>query len=220
MKTCLIGWLLLWLLALIADVSSNPVVCLRPGVNEIELRLHNNCGIDLKSIQLATEPERMPDGFALSAAPIQLDVAAKQTSENTLGLRIQVNETVQAGNYPLPLRFTDQAGHSWRVTLTAEVAPALPEKFDLCQNYPNPFNPTTQITYALISKAAQATRLVIYDVLGKQVRILTDEMQQAGIYSAFWDGKDAAKRQVPSGVYFYKLTSGQFTQVRKMLLLE
>ncbi len=88
----------------------------------------------------------------------------------------------------------------------------------LYANYPNPFNPTTQIAYEL--PEAGEMRLVIYNALGQEVRALVQGKQEAGYYRVTWDGKDAVGRQVSSGLYFYRLTSGGFAETRKMMLLK
>jgi len=88
----------------------------------------------------------------------------------------------------------------------------LPIQYSLHQNRPNPFNPITQISYAL--PAAGHTTLKIYDVLGREVAVLVNEYKEAGVYEVVWD----ASAQ-PSGVYFYKLQSGNFVAVKKMLLV-
>jgi hypothetical protein len=85
-------------------------------------------------------------------------------------------------------------------------------------NYPNPFNPATQIAYEL--PEAGEVRLVIYNTLGQEVRALVQGRQEAGYYRVTWDGRDAAGRQVSSGLYFYRLTSGGFVETRKMMLLK
>jgi hypothetical protein len=87
----------------------------------------------------------------------------------------------------------------------------MPAAFGLDQNYPNPFNPTTQIEYQL-PVAAHVT-LKVYDVLGREVATLVNEIQDAGVYLATFDGTRLA-----SGVYFYRLTASGKDQVRKMLL--
>ena len=95
---------------------------------------------------------------------------------------------------------------------------AIPSTTRLVQNYPNPFNPATQIAYEL--PEAGEVRLTIYNALGQEVRVLAQGRQEAGYYRVTWDGKDAAGRQVSSGLYFYRLTSGSFAETRKMLLLK
>ncbi len=89
---------------------------------------------------------------------------------------------------------------------------ALPTEYQLNQNYPNPFNPVTQISYAL-PEAGYVT-LKVYDVLAREVATLVDEFKEAGYYEATWDATN-----IPSGVYFYKLTVGSFTTVKKMILM-
>jgi len=80
-------------------------------------------------------------------------------------------------------------------------------------NYPNPFNPTVQISFSL-SKAARVT-LVVFNTTGQQVAALVDEQKDAGEHTVTWNGSDFA-----SGVYFYRLTAGDFAETKKMVLLK
>jgi hypothetical protein len=98
------------------------------------------------------------------------------------------------------------------VTSVKETDP-LPKQFFLYQNYPNPFNPTTVINYQL--PEISFVTLKIYDVLGREVRMLVAERQNAGNHPVTFDAKD-----LPSGIYFYKIEAGQFTQVKKMILIK
>jgi hypothetical protein len=86
------------------------------------------------------------------------------------------------------------------------------------QNRPNPFNPSTEIGYRLGSD--QRVSLRVYDISGKLVRTLVDAPQAAGAYAITWNGRDSDGRPVSSGVYFYKLHAGKFTQTRRMVLLK
>ncbi len=92
----------------------------------------------------------------------------------------------------------------------------LPEKFALLANYPNPFNPETTIRYDLPQDSRVVLR--IYNLLGQEVRTLLNENQAAGARSLSWDGRNNAGRQVPSGVYIYRITAGNFGAARKMVL--
>jgi flagellar hook assembly protein FlgD len=94
----------------------------------------------------------------------------------------------------------------------------MPHEFFLHQNYPNPFNPTTTINYDL-PEQAQVT-LSIYNLLGKQIKTLVNQSQDAGNKIAMWDGTDDLGRQVSAGVYLYQIQAGEFSQTRKMLLLK
>lgn len=89
----------------------------------------------------------------------------------------------------------------------------LPTDFGLGQNYPNPFNPATVIAYDIPSVAV--VRIVIYDVLGREVDTLVEETLSAGRYTAVWKAEGRA-----SGVYFVRMTAGNFAAVRRMLLVK
>jgi len=94
----------------------------------------------------------------------------------------------------------------------------LPITYTLEQNYPNPFNPQTSISYSLPEKTY--VTIHIYDLLGREVNTLVNNLQEAGSHSVLWDGTDYAGQAVSSGVYFYKLNTSQTTLTKKMLLLK
>ncbi|MBN2227002.1 MAG: T9SS type A sorting domain-containing protein [candidate division Zixibacteria bacterium] len=94
----------------------------------------------------------------------------------------------------------------------------LPNDHVLSQNHPNPFNSSTKISYR-IPKRSDVT-LQVYDILGRKVTTLVNEIQSAGTYSAVWDGLGATGQRVASGIYLYRLSANGFTQTRKMILLK
>ncbi len=89
----------------------------------------------------------------------------------------------------------------------------LPAKYELSQNYPNPFNPTTQINYSL--EKAGMVSLKIYDILGRVVADLVNKHQESGSYTVDFNASNLS-----TGVYFYKLESGSFSSVKKMMLIK
>jgi hypothetical protein len=89
----------------------------------------------------------------------------------------------------------------------------LPKQFTLSQNYPNPFNPTTIIQYSLATK--QFVTLKVYNLLGKEITTLVNEERPEGQYSLNFNAGN-----IPSGVYFYTIRAGSFTETKKMLLLK
>jgi hypothetical protein len=93
----------------------------------------------------------------------------------------------------------------------------LPKANTLDQNFPNPFNPTTTIKFGLRSKSAVSIK--IYDVAGRLVKTLVNEMRDAGRYEVTWDGTNNFNSTVASGVYFYKMNTNEFEQTKKMVLL-
>jgi len=88
-----------------------------------------------------------------------------------------------------------------------------PDNFSLKQNYPNPFNPGTTINYSL--PASDFVTLTVYDALGNAVRTLVSERQNAGNYSLNFNAAS-----LPSGIYFYKLLTTSFSEVKKMTLVK
>ena len=97
----------------------------------------------------------------------------------------------------------------------------IPGSFSLSQNYPNPFNPVTKIKFAipllrgLSEGRGVSVRLILYDVLGREIITLVNEQLQPGTYEAEWDASN-----YPSGVYFYKLTTQDFSKTKKMVLIK
>jgi hypothetical protein len=94
----------------------------------------------------------------------------------------------------------------------------VPDKFSLLQNYPNPFNPATVVKFEIVQPAKVS--LKIYNILGRLVRVLVDEEKSAGTYTTYWDGNDQNGQPVSSGIYFYKLDAGNFSEVKKMVLIK
>lgn len=92
-----------------------------------------------------------------------------------------------------------------------------PSTTSLKQNYPNPFNPSTMMIYHL--PHASEVELSVFDLLGKRVRTLVQDRQQPGQYRVLWNGHDDHGVAVPSGVYLYRLQTGNFMQARKMIFV-
>ncbi|MDZ7766264.1 MAG: T9SS type A sorting domain-containing protein [Melioribacteraceae bacterium] len=95
-----------------------------------------------------------------------------------------------------------------KVNYNEEMSPT----FSLSQNYPNPFNPTTSIEYQVSS--IEKVSLKVYDILGREIKTLVNEVKSPGSYDVQFDAS-----QLASGVYFYRLTAGDFVQTKKMILL-
>jgi len=89
----------------------------------------------------------------------------------------------------------------------------LPHEYKLFQNYPNPFNPSTTIQFEIPKPSY--TKLMIYDVMGREVMVLVNEELKAGSYKVDFDGSNYS-----SGVYFYKLISNKFSEIKKMILMK
>ncbi len=133
---------------------------------------------------------------------------------NSVEMRLHIYSTFVGTVYFDDLSFTRISG----VTSVEPVADNMPKVFELSNNYPNPFNPSTVIQYAV--PRATNVSLVIYNILGQQVRTLVDEPQNAGRFTVTWDGRDNVGRVVGSGVYFYRLSAGETAIVKKMVMVK
>ncbi|MCL4705105.1 T9SS type A sorting domain-containing protein [bacterium] len=114
----------------------------------------------------------------------------------------------------------DLVGDAQLSDFTTEVKdekPELPADFSLSQNYPNPFNPSTTIGFRLSAPAE--VRLAIYSVNGQLVRTLVNGRLASGQHEAVWDGRNERGSTVASGIYFYRIRAGAWTQTRRMLLV-
>ena len=93
-----------------------------------------------------------------------------------------------------------------------------PTSFNLLQNYPNPFNPITTLRYDLPETGL--VTITIYDMLGRQVKTLIDQTQDAGYRSVIWDATKDYGKPVSAGIYLYKIQAGKYMQTKKMVLLK
>ncbi len=96
----------------------------------------------------------------------------------------------------------------------------LPRALALSQNYPNPFNPRTTIAYQVPEGNTEGIELAVYDLRGRLVRVLDSGRKAPGTYRVTWDGRDGVGRGVGSGIYIYRLRSGNWEQRGKMVLLK
>ncbi len=108
----------------------------------------------------------------------------------------------------LPISF--QVTH---VVGVGELQNYTPQKFSLEQNYPNPFNPITQLSFSISSPTF--VTLKVYDIIGNELATLVNERKEIGKYSIAWNGE-----QFPSGMYFYRLKAGEFSDTKKLIILK
>ena len=123
-------------------------------------------------------------------------------------LEVEAQPTSYSWMFPYSFKL-----HSTPVTNVENNIAQVPEGYRLLQNYPNPFNPTTNISFHIPSNAYVS--LKIYDVLGKEVVNLISAEMEAGEHSVTWDAS-----RMTSGIYFYHLKSGSFSETKKLILLK
>jgi hypothetical protein len=145
----------------------------------------------------------------------------QESRKRTLALAF--NTSSNSDVIPLNVEFSSRGVVYWSqdllINLTGvEDLEQLPTEYSLTQNYPNPFNPSTTIKYSLPRDEKRKTKnvkLVVFDLLGREVVTLVNKKQKAGHYQVKWEAAN-----IPSGVYFYKLTAGDYVNTKKMLLIK
>ena len=134
-----------------------------------------------------------------------------------------VDRSVGTGSYTYMLADVDYSGHETQhanMKRTVEISEAnlMPMEFSLADAFPNPFNPLTTLSYSL--KEESDVLLTIYDMTGKAVMQWSNQQQAAGWYILTWNARNESGQALSSGIYFYRLTAGNFTNTKKMLLLK
>jgi flagellar hook assembly protein FlgD len=94
----------------------------------------------------------------------------------------------------------------------------IPTEFALHQNYPNPFNPVTTLNYGLPEQSMVV--MTVYDLMGREVTTLVNQVQKAGYHTIRWNGTDQSGQVVSAGLYIYRITAGDYSVARKMILLK
>ncbi|TRZ64533.1 T9SS C-terminal target domain-containing protein [bacterium] len=120
---------------------------------------------------------------------------------------------VQKGAYKYRLKQIDYNGNFQYLVLNGDVVIGAPFKFSVSQNYPNPFNPTTKIDFNLPFDGQVSVKL--YDVTGREIKALLNENKTAGYYTVAFDATGFS-----SGIYFYHIKSGKFSDVKRMIILK
>lgn len=199
------------------DVSSFTLVWTAPGDDSLtgtasayDLRYSTDSALLVNSFEAADSVHGLP-----SPEP-----AGSQES-------FTVNNLLDGSVYFFAIKTVDDAGNvsgisnivkSVSLVLDVDDDDELPLGYSLAQNYPNPFNPTTTIEYSV--PVTSHIRLTVYNIRGQTITILDDGIKPPGQYELTWNGSDAGGSQVASGVYFYRLETGQSIETRKMVLLK
>lgn len=164
-----------------------------------------------------TSTEMNNSGFDILRS-VQKDVWEKIAFVRGNGTTTEINyysfedENLNAGKYSYRLKQIDFDG-SYEYSNVVYVDVAIPTKFELSQNYPNPFNPSTTIKFT-IPESAMVT-LSIFNALGEEVALLVNRVMESGTYEVNFNAVG-----LNSGMYFYRIQAGDFTQVKKMTLLK
>ena len=183
--------------------------------------LDNRYTVIVKNLRTGTEAAEATDSsgyFAAAYADLSRNAVVK------VGDEVEIAVMDSSGNIvsgPHTREITLEDIRDAVVNVRLKLGHIIPDKSVLLQNYPNPFNPETWIPYHLKDQASVVIR--IHTAAGQLVRTLDLGHREAGVYgsrsrAAYWDGKSEAGEQVASGIYFYTMTAGDFSAMRKMII--
>lgn len=170
------------------------------------------------SLNWSTSVETNNSGFEIERASgengfVRLDFVNGNGTSNVSHSYSFKDRNLNSGKFKYRLKQIDFNGNFEYFNLSNEVIIGVPEVFSLSQNYPNPFNPVTKINFSI--PVSSFVTLKIYDVAGIEAASLVNQTKQAGIYSVDFNAVN-----VSSGVYFYKLTAGNFSDIKKMTIIK
>ncbi len=180
-----------------------------------------NAGVEIRIVD--ANQQLVGYGRTASSGKLMFTPVYGSSAENDGGLRVGESFSLVVDGQATIESFTfGQRGERLEIgSLSLSSGPGgtvLPNEFALKQNYPNPFNPSTEISFSL-PKASQVT-IEVFNVLGKRVATLLSGFHEAGTSTVTWDAVTDDGQAVASGMYFYRLNAGNFTQTRKMVLLK
>ena len=169
----------------------------------------------------ATSSEQNNAGFEIERAVVgspnlvynNIGFVIGNGNSNTTKNYSFTDSKMNTGKYQYRLKQVDNNGNFEYFNLSNEVNVAAPGKYNLEQNYPNPFNPNTNIIYQIANNTFVS--LKVYDMTGKEVTTLVNEIKAAGYYTVNFNASNLA-----SGIYIYKLEAGSYTKVLKMVLVK
>ncbi len=163
----------------------------------------NNYGFDV---------ERRTVGETVSGKWEKVGFVAGNGTSNSAHSYSYTDNAITAGTYVYRLKQIDNGG-AYKYSNEAQVTIATPKSFALNQNYPNPFNPTTTISYDVPQQSN--VKIAVYDIMGRELATLVNETKDVGSYQTVWNAN-----KIASGVYFYRISAGAYTSVKKLVLLK
>ncbi len=198
--------------------------------NVISLTVENTAGVAAKNISVAID--NPPAWLKFDTTQVVLnDIQSRKSKEAEFTFSVGRNAPVgKEQKLTLTIRNTLTEGltketgttakkpvvESWtkEIAFTVEA----PKEYHLYDNYPNPFNPSTTIAVEL--PVQSKVKVVVYDLLGRVLRELADETRDAGYVEYLWDGKNDHGTMVSSGIYFCRVSAGNWHAVRKMVMMK
>lgn len=180
----------------------------------VSLFNYGNVPLNINSISVSNNVFSV-ENFPASISPNQYTLLRVKFTPNVANQNYTGTLTVNNSDSSITLTLNGVCGQPIGIV---PVSGEVPRGFSLFQNYPNPFNPVTKIKFDIPpgeNRGSFITKLIIYNILGREISILVNEHLQPGKYEVTFDAGN-----LPSGIYFYRLTGGGYTETKKMLLVK
>jgi hypothetical protein len=190
--------------------------------NTISLNIQNSSSVEAKNVSVTFD--HLPTWLSFKSATALLkDVSANNSGDAEFTFSVDKKAPV-GKDTTLVATISTSDGQAWTKDITVEVA--APKDYKLYDNFPNPFNPSTKIAFEL--PKASHVKVMVYDIVGREVAQIADAEYPAGYTKLTWNGMNKNGNLVSSGVYFYQLvvsgvepvSTDRWTNVKKMLMLK
>jgi hypothetical protein len=217
----------IFLLMMVGDVSAQPTqvastnaaggrwqIPFASSDNTIALSIQNNSSLEAKGVSVAFN--KLPSWLDFKASSVTIKSISANASEDA-EFTFSVDKKAPVGrDTTLTATITTTDGQSW--TKDIKISIGAPKDYKLYNNFPNPFNPSTKIAFEL--PMASHVRLIIYDVVGREVTQVADADYPSGYTELTWNGLNKNGSLVSSGVYFYRVSTDSWSRVKKMMVLK
>ena len=212
----------LWSFVTRKDVASDGSICdLSQWVAEPEISVEQ--GLRLLTIGAAysvsqedvlgtLKEGKYADVVILDQNPLSIN------PDDILGNTVLV--TIVCGNVEFCREGNEALCPEAQITSVTRMDTSVPSDFSLKQNYPNPFNPSTTIGFNIGGTGRNSVSLEVINISGRRVRLLVNESFSAGSYFVSWNGRNENGHLVPSGIYFYRLTVGEYVETKRFVLVK
>ncbi len=182
--------------------------------NTISLSVQNNSSIEAKGVSVAFN--KLPEWLEFKSNSTKIEsVPANGSGDAEFTFSVDKKAPVDKDT-TLTATITTSDGQSW--TKEIKISVGAPKEYRLYDNFPNPFNPSTKIAFEL--PKASRVKLIIYDIVGREVAQVTDADYPAGYTELTWNGLNQNRNLVSSGVYFYRISTDSWSKVKKMLMIK
>ncbi len=182
--------------------------------NKISLNVQNNSNTETKNVSVTFY--NLPSWLKFKSNAVLIKSISAHSSKNA-EFEFTVDEKAPAENDTTLLAIIKTSNGQKRMR-EIRISVAAPKSYKLYNNFPNPFNPSTKIAF-LLPKTTHV-KLIIYDIMGREIEKIADGKYPQGYNEVTWNGNNSFGVHVSSGIYFYRISAGAWSKVRKMMLLK